>query len=55
MNFIIEIIKKENGDLCYVVRAQNGFPLTVCDSLQAATDCIQKEYDRITADSQSKS
>ena len=55
MNFIVEFIKKENGDLCYVVRAQNGFPLTVCDTLQAATDFIQKEYDRITAESHPQS
>ena len=47
MNFIIEILpKKENGNqFVWVVRAQNGFPLAVCDSLECAKDIIQKKFD----------
>lgn len=47
MNFIIEILpKKENGNqFVYVVRAQNGFPLAVCDSLNGAKDIIQEKFD----------
>ena len=46
MNFIIEILpKKENGnEFVYVVRAQNGFPLAVCESLDGAKDVIQTDY-----------
>lgn len=47
MNFIIEILpKKENGNqFVYVVRAQNGFPLVVCDSLEGAMVIIQEKFD----------
>ena len=47
MNFIIEILpKKENGNqFVWVVRAQNGFPLAVCDSLEGAKDIIQQKFD----------
>lgn len=47
MNFIIEILpKKENGNqFVWVVRAQNGFPLAVCDSLDGAKDIIQEKFD----------
>lgn len=47
MNFIIEILpKKENGNqFVWVVRAQNGFPLAVCDSLEGAKDIIQEKFD----------
>ena len=47
MNFIIEILpKKENGNqFVWVVRAQNGFPLAVCDSLQGAADVIKEKFD----------
>lgn len=42
MNFILEFIpKKENGkELAIVVRAQNGFPLSVFDDLDSAKDFI---------------
>lgn len=48
MNFIVEILpKKENGEkFVYVVRAQNGFPLAVCDSIGAATKVIQEKHDQ---------
>ena len=47
MNFIIEILpKKENGNVfVYVVRAQNGFPLAVCDSLDGAKLVIEEKFD----------
>ena len=42
MNFILEFIpKKENEkELAIVVRAQNGFPLSVFDDLDSAKDFI---------------
>lgn len=57
MNFIVEILpKKENGNqFVYVVRAQNGFPLAVCDSLEAAMDCIQEKHDQFLAQSKKQS
>lgn len=47
MNFIIEILpKKENGnEFVYVVRAQNGFPLAVCESLEVAKIVIEEKFD----------
>lgn len=47
MNFIIEILpKKENEkEFVFVVRAQNGFPISVCDSLEFAKDVIQQKMD----------
>ena len=46
MNFIIEIIpKKENETLfVYVVRAQNGFPLGVFDSISEASNFIAEQH-----------
>lgn len=57
MNFIIEILpKKENGNqFVYVVRAQNGFPLSVCDSLEGAKDVIQEKFDEMRKQSMSNS
>lgn len=51
MNFILEILpKKENGNqFVYVVRAQNGFPLAVCESLEGAKDVIQAKHDEMLA------
>lgn len=47
MNFILEVLpKKENGNVfVWVVRAQNGFPLAVCDSLDSVMDVIQDKFD----------
>lgn len=47
MNFIIEILpKKENcNQFVWVVRAQNGFPLAVCDSPDGAMDIIKEKFD----------
>lgn len=49
MNFIIEILpKKENGNqFVFVVRAQNGFPLAVCESLDGAMDVIKEKHDEM--------
>lgn len=51
MNFIIEILpKRENGSqFVYVVRNQNGFPLSVCESLEGAKDVIQENLDKVLA------
>lgn len=51
MNFILEILpKKENcNQFVYVVRAQNGFPLAVCESLEGAKDVIQEKFDDFRA------
>ena len=47
MNFIIEILpKRENGnEFVYVVRAHNGFPLAVCESLEGAKDVINEKFE----------
>ena len=47
MNFIVEILpKKENGnEFAWVVRAQNGFPIAVCDSLDGAKAVIEEKFD----------
>ena len=57
MNFIVEILpKKENGNqFVYVVRAQNGFPLAVCDSLEGAKIIIQEKFDEMRKQSKSNS
>lgn len=49
MNFIVEILpKKENGNqFVYVVRAQNGFPIAVCDSLEGAKVVIQEKFEEM--------
>ena len=48
MNFIIEILpKKEDGNVfVFVVRASNGFPIAVCDSLEGATAVIQEKFEQ---------
>ena len=47
MNFIIEILpKKENGSVfVYVVRNGNGYPMSVCESLDGAKDFIAEKID----------
>lgn len=57
MNFIIEILpKKENGNkFVYVVRAHNGYPLAVCESLEAAKDVIQEKHDQFLANATKQS
>ena len=46
MSFIIEIIpKKENESIfAFVVRAQNGFPLGVFDSMLEASNFIAEQH-----------
>lgn len=57
MNFIIEILpKKENrNQFVYVVRAQNGFPISVCETLDGAKDVIQEKFDEMRKQSKSNS
>lgn len=49
MNFIVEILpKKEKGNqFVYVVRAQNGFPLAVCETLEGAKDVILAKFEEM--------
>lgn len=49
MNFIIEILpkKEKSNEFVYVVRAQNGFPISVCDSLDGAKDVIEEKFDEM--------
>lgn len=51
MSFIIEVLpKKENSQvLVFVVRAQNGFPIAVCDSLDQAKDVISEQVEKALA------
>lgn len=53
MSFIIEVLpKKENSQvLVFVVRAQNGFPIAVCDSLDQAKDVISEQVEKALAKS----
>lgn len=57
MNFILEILpKKENGNqFVYVVRAHNGFPHAVCESLVAAMDFIQEKHEQFLAQAKNQS
>lgn len=57
MNFIVEILpKKENGNqFVYVVRAQNGFPLAVCESLEGAKLVIQEKHEQFLAQAKNQS
>lgn len=47
MNFIIEILpKKEKGNqFVFVVRRPDGFPISVCESLEGAKDVILEKFD----------
>lgn len=49
MNFIVEILpKKENGNVfAWVVRAQNGFPIGFCDSLDGAMNLIEEKFNEM--------
>ena len=49
MSFIIEFLpKKENkNEFVYVVRAQNGYPLAVCDTLDDATCVMHSKFDEM--------
>lgn len=56
MNFIIEILpKKENSnEFVFVVRAHNGFPLAVCDSLEGAKIVIEEKFEEARKNDDSK-
>ena len=51
MNFILEVLpKKENANqFVWIVRAQNGFPLAVCDSLENAKEVIEEKFNQSLA------
>jgi hypothetical protein len=55
MNFIIEILPKKEkvNEFVFVVRAQNGFPISVCDSLDGAKDVIQEKFEELRKQSES--
>ncbi len=55
MNFIIEILpkKEKSNEFVFVVRAQNGFPISVCDSLEGAKDVIQGKFEELRKQSES--
>ena len=57
MSFIVEILpKKENvNQFVYVVRAQNGYPLAVCESLEGAKIVIQEKHEEFLASAVNKS
>lgn len=57
MSFIIEFLpKKENiNEFVYVVRAQNGYPLSVCDFLEDTIGVIQSKFDEMIQANQPKS
>lgn len=47
MNFIVEFLPKmeNSNEFVYVVRAQNGFPLQVCESLNDVTNVMEKKFE----------
>lgn len=55
MNFIIEILskKEKSNEFVFVVRAQNGFPISVCDSLDCAKDVIAAKFEELRKQSNS--
>lgn len=55
MNFIIEILpkKEKSNEFVFVVRASNGFPISVCDSLDSAKDVIAAKFDELRKQSDS--
>lgn len=55
MNFIIEILpkKEKSCEFVFVVRAQNGFPISVCDSLDSAKDVIKEKFEELRKQSDS--
>ena len=57
MSFIIEFLpKKENkNEFVYVVRAQNGYPIAVCDTLTESTALMQSKFDELMQANQPKS
>lgn len=46
MNFIIEFIPKKDDvkTFAFVVRASNGFPVAVCDTLEDAKGIIEDNF-----------
>ena len=57
MSFIIEFLPKQENknEYVYVVRAQNGYPIAVCDKLTEATALMQSKFDELMQANQPKS
>lgn len=57
MNFIIEFLPKQENknEFVYVVRAQNGYPIAVCDTLVDATAQMQSKFEEMMQANQPKS
>lgn len=49
MNFIIEFLpkKEKSTEFVFVVRAQNGYPIAVCDSLADATKLLESKLEEV--------
>lgn len=57
MSFIIEFLPKQENknEFVYVVRAQNGYPIAVCDTLTEATVLMQSKFDEMMQANKPKS
>lgn len=57
MNFIVEFLPKQENkkEFVYVVRAQNGYPLAVCDTLDDTISVMQSQFDKMMQANQPKS
>lgn len=57
MNFIIEFLPKQENknEFVYVVRAHNGYPIAVCDTLDDATALMQSKFDEMMQANEPKS
>lgn len=49
MSFIIEFLptKENSNKFVYVVRHQNGYPISVCDTLADATSVMQSQFEKM--------
>lgn len=49
MNFIIEFLpkKEKSTEFVFVVRAQNGYPIAVCDSLTDVTKLLESKFKEV--------
>ena len=57
MSFIIEFLPKQENknEFVYVVRAQNGYPIAVCDTLDATGLLCSLKFDKMMQANQPKS
>lgn len=49
MSFIIEFLptQEDPNKFVYVVRHQNGYPISVCDTLADATSVMQSQFEKM--------